>query len=235
MTTVPIEYEPSWSKTGCQVVPSLSVRQTPPDATPIKYWLLLCGFTAIETTRPEINAGPTERNFNPLKVPLDMGSRDSALSSSFLSFLSLSAASLSLSFPPLSASLSFAALSFALLSDAADWLLAADALSAGLTLLADDGDDVFVSPPCAAATLCTRTHERMATSRRMAYLRIVMNDLRLDAVDWPRVGRAPDSKTGQPSRVGRNRAGTTQLTITNRRQKDSCQKKCFASGRGNPA
>src|SRR5215470_18052604 len=127
MTTVPIEYEPSCSKTGCQVVPSLSVRHTPPDATPIKYWLLLCGFTAIETTRPEINAGPTERNFKPPKVPLDMGSRDSALSSSFLSFLSAS-----LSLLPLSAaSLSFAALSFPLLSDAADCVLAA-ALSAGL-------------------------------------------------------------------------------------------------------
>src|SRR5579859_590694 len=34
----------------------------------------------METTRPEICAGPTERNFSPLKVPLDMGS------SSFFSF-----------------------------------------------------------------------------------------------------------------------------------------------------
>src|SRR5215469_1474309 len=135
MTTVPIEYEPSCSKTGCQVVPSLSVRQTPPDATPIKYWLLLCGFTAIETTRPEISAGPTERNFKPLKVPLDMGSRDSPPSSPFLASLSLS--------------LSAASFSFALLSDAADSFLAAAALSAGLALLADD--DVVVSPPCPRA------------------------------------------------------------------------------------
>ena len=28
----PIEYEPSWSKTGVQVVPLLTVFQTPPDA-----------------------------------------------------------------------------------------------------------------------------------------------------------------------------------------------------------
>jgi hypothetical protein len=34
MTTAPMEYDPSLSKTGVQVVPLLMVFQTPPEATP---------------------------------------------------------------------------------------------------------------------------------------------------------------------------------------------------------
>src|SRR5438132_5069696 len=71
----PIEYEPSRSNTGVHVVPSFTVFQTPPDAEATKKREGLFGSTAKPTTRPEVNAGPIERNFNPLKVGVDIGSR----------------------------------------------------------------------------------------------------------------------------------------------------------------
>src|SRR5262245_31104075 len=74
MTTVPMEYEPSPSNTGEKVTPELSVFQTPLEADPTKYCDRFLGFTAIETTRPETNAGPMERSLSPPNVPLDIGS-----------------------------------------------------------------------------------------------------------------------------------------------------------------
>src|SRR5260221_10604789 len=59
-----MEYEPSPSNTGVQETPALVVFQTPPDATAAKYWLRSFGFTAKPTTRPDISAGPMERNFS---------------------------------------------------------------------------------------------------------------------------------------------------------------------------
>src|SRR6266496_710461 len=72
----PIEYDPSRSNTGVQVVPLLIVFQTPPDADATKYFAALFGSTANPMTRPEVNAGPSERNLNPLKVGVDIGSRE---------------------------------------------------------------------------------------------------------------------------------------------------------------
>ena len=63
--THPIEYEPSPSKTGDHVVPPLTVFQTPPEQTAAKYWFGSVGFTAKSPTRPDINAGPINRAFNP--------------------------------------------------------------------------------------------------------------------------------------------------------------------------
>ena len=71
----PIEYEPSRSNTGVQVVPSLTVFQTPPEAEATKKCEGLFGSTAKPMTRPEVNAGPIERNLKPLKVGVDIGSR----------------------------------------------------------------------------------------------------------------------------------------------------------------
>src|SRR5438445_8777069 len=72
---VPIEHEPSRSKTGVHVVPSFTVFQTPPDAEATKKREGLFGSTANPMTRPEVNAGPSERNLSPLKVGVDIGSR----------------------------------------------------------------------------------------------------------------------------------------------------------------
>jgi hypothetical protein len=71
----PIEYEPSRSKTGAQVMPSLTVFQTPPDALATKKCDGLFGSTANQITRPEVNAGPIERKRKPVKVGVDIGSR----------------------------------------------------------------------------------------------------------------------------------------------------------------
>jgi hypothetical protein len=71
----PIEYDPSRSNTGVQVVPLFTVFQTPPDADATKYFEALFGSTANPMTRPEVNAGPNDRNLNPLKVGVDIGSR----------------------------------------------------------------------------------------------------------------------------------------------------------------
>src|ERR1051326_3664214 len=74
-TIAPIEYEPSRSKTGVQVFPLLMVLHTPPDADATKYFAALFGSTAKPITRPDVKAGPIERNRNPLKVGDDIGSR----------------------------------------------------------------------------------------------------------------------------------------------------------------
>ena len=74
-TIAPIEYDASLSKTGVQVVPAFTVFQTPPLATPTKYFAGFFGSTAKPITRPEVNAGPIERKRRPLKVGVDIGSR----------------------------------------------------------------------------------------------------------------------------------------------------------------
>src|SRR5436305_2026904 len=65
MTTFAIEYEPSPSKTGVQVVPAFVVFQTPPDADATYQIFLSVGCTARSTTRPEVSAGPIDRNLRP--------------------------------------------------------------------------------------------------------------------------------------------------------------------------
>src|SRR5713101_6799474 len=74
-TMQPIEYEPSRSKTGVQVVPAFRGFQTPPDAAATKECEGLLGSAARPTTRPEVNAGPIERRRSPLNVIVDIGSR----------------------------------------------------------------------------------------------------------------------------------------------------------------
>ena len=69
ITTVPIEYEPSFWKIGVNVVPALVVFQTPPDATPMYQVCLSSGCTATTLMRPDISAGPTARSLKSLKVP----------------------------------------------------------------------------------------------------------------------------------------------------------------------
>src|SRR6202007_3041902 len=59
----------------------LTVLQTPPDADATKYFAALFGSTANPITRPEVNAGPNDRNRNPLNVGDDIGSRWRASSS----------------------------------------------------------------------------------------------------------------------------------------------------------
>src|SRR5262245_5510545 len=71
----PIEYEASRSKTDVQVIPSFTVFQTPPEADATKKWEGLFGSTANPMTRPDVNAGPSERNLKLLKVGVDIGSR----------------------------------------------------------------------------------------------------------------------------------------------------------------
>ena len=74
IVTVPIEYEPSFWKTGVKVVPALVVFQTPPDATPMYHVCLSSGCTATTLTRPDISAGPTARKRSSLNVPDAQGS-----------------------------------------------------------------------------------------------------------------------------------------------------------------
>src|SRR5262249_14922984 len=62
------------SKTGVQVVPALTVFQTPPEATAMKYLARSFGSTAKAITRPEVIAGPMERKRRPAKVGVDIGS-----------------------------------------------------------------------------------------------------------------------------------------------------------------
>jgi hypothetical protein len=66
-----MEYEPSPSKTGVQVVPAFSVFHTPPEATATKKRCRLPGVTANSTTRPELMAGPMLRNFRADSVDAD--------------------------------------------------------------------------------------------------------------------------------------------------------------------
>src|SRR3954463_1771477 len=65
ITTTPMEYDPSLSKTGAQVVPALVVFQTLPDPAATNHWLRSLGWTAMLTIRPEVTAGPRGRNLSP--------------------------------------------------------------------------------------------------------------------------------------------------------------------------
>src|SRR5439155_9425474 len=60
-TTHPIEYDPSPSNTGVQVVPAFVVFHTPPDPAAAKYRDRSSGCTANPTTRPDVTAGPMSR------------------------------------------------------------------------------------------------------------------------------------------------------------------------------
>src|SRR5262249_29915851 len=53
---------------GFQVVPALVVFQTPPEATATYQVARSFGWTASAAMRPDVTAGPMERNFRPLKV-----------------------------------------------------------------------------------------------------------------------------------------------------------------------
>src|SRR6056297_90962 len=64
----PIEYE-SWpSKIGFQVVPELTVFQTPPEPTATYQTLGLSGCNAMSAMRPDMNAGPMVRSSSPANV-----------------------------------------------------------------------------------------------------------------------------------------------------------------------
>src|SRR6056297_79635 len=64
----PIEYESCPSKIGFQVVPELTVFQTPPEPTATYQTLGLSGCSAISAIRPDMNAGPMVRSSRPAKV-----------------------------------------------------------------------------------------------------------------------------------------------------------------------
>src|SRR5436309_13256559 len=64
----PIEKEPCPSKTGAQVVPALTVFQTPPEAAATYQVVGVRGSTATSTIRPPTTAGPMLRNSRPAKV-----------------------------------------------------------------------------------------------------------------------------------------------------------------------
>src|SRR6185503_4434415 len=65
MATVPMEKEPSPSKTGVKLMPALVVFQTPPAALATYQIFLSVGWTAMSATRPDVRAGPIERNVSP--------------------------------------------------------------------------------------------------------------------------------------------------------------------------
>src|SRR6185503_355320 len=56
IVTVPIEYDPSFWKTGEKVMPALVVFHTPPEATPMYQVCLSSGCTAMTLMRPDIMA-----------------------------------------------------------------------------------------------------------------------------------------------------------------------------------
>src|SRR5246127_3407020 len=62
----------SLSKTGSQVVPLLTVFQTPPEATPTKTMLGLDSTTAKSSMRPPMIAGPISRNSRDLNFSMDL-------------------------------------------------------------------------------------------------------------------------------------------------------------------
>ena len=49
-------------------MPEFTVFQTPPDATATKYFALSVGSTANAITRPDVTAGPIDRNLKPPKT-----------------------------------------------------------------------------------------------------------------------------------------------------------------------
>src|ERR1051326_1832343 len=65
MVTTPVEKEPSPSKTGEKLSPAFTLFHTPPAAVATYQIRLSVGWTAMSATRPEVSAGPTERNWRP--------------------------------------------------------------------------------------------------------------------------------------------------------------------------
>src|SRR4051812_34881410 len=65
MATVPIEYDASPSKTGVHVPPELVVFHTPPDALATYQIFLSRGCAARSAMRPDVIAGPIDRNLKP--------------------------------------------------------------------------------------------------------------------------------------------------------------------------
>lgn len=55
-------------------MPAFTVFQTPPEATATKYFDRSAGSTAKAITRPEVTAGPIERNLRPENTPAPIGS-----------------------------------------------------------------------------------------------------------------------------------------------------------------
>src|SRR5476651_984282 len=79
IVTQPIEYAPSPSNTGVNVVPALVVFQTPPEATATNQTRGSRGSTARSAMRPDVSAGPMPRSSSPANT----------FSSYFFSFESL--------------------------------------------------------------------------------------------------------------------------------------------------
>src|ERR1051326_2079437 len=65
MVTTPVEKEPSPSKTGEKLSPAFTLFHTPPAAVATYQIRLSVGWTAMSATRPEVSAGPIERNWSP--------------------------------------------------------------------------------------------------------------------------------------------------------------------------
>src|ERR1051326_6393060 len=89
MAMSPMVETDSLSKTGSQVVPLLTVFQTPPDATPTKTILGLDSTTAKSSMRPPMTAGPISRNSRDLNFSMgEAGAGDGAgsVAAGFLSF-----------------------------------------------------------------------------------------------------------------------------------------------------
>src|SRR5688572_32738127 len=62
MVIAPVEKDPSPSKIGANVSPALTDFQTPPAAVATYQIFLLVGSTATSAMRPDVRAGPMERN-----------------------------------------------------------------------------------------------------------------------------------------------------------------------------
>src|SRR5262245_29808250 len=73
MAMSPMVETASLSKTGSQVVPLLTVFQTPPEATPTKTMLGLESTTAKSSMRPPMIAGPISRNSRDLNLSMGEG------------------------------------------------------------------------------------------------------------------------------------------------------------------
>src|ERR1041384_5886708 len=68
MVTTPVEKEPSPSNTGEKLRPAFTLFQTPPAAVATYQIRLSVGWTAMSATRPEVSAGPIERNSRPFAM-----------------------------------------------------------------------------------------------------------------------------------------------------------------------
>src|SRR6516165_5202902 len=74
----PMVETPSLSNTGSQVVPLLTVFQTPPEATPTKTTLGWDSTTAKSSMRPPMTAGPSSRNSRDLNLSMGEGPAEAA-------------------------------------------------------------------------------------------------------------------------------------------------------------